>query len=36
MQLTPEQQQIGKDNFNEAVSFTRRDFLIGGAAAPIA
>lgn len=33
MQLTPEQQQIGKDNFNEAVSFTRRDFLIGGAAA---
>jgi predicted dehydrogenase len=33
MQLTPQQQQIGKDNFNEAVSFTRRGFLVGAAAA---
>lgn len=23
MQLTPEQKQMGKDNFNEAVGFTR-------------
>jgi predicted dehydrogenase len=33
MQLTPEQQRIGKDNFHEAVSFTRRSFLVGAAAA---
>lgn len=33
MQLTPEQAQIGKDNFHEAVSFTRRSFLVGAAAA---
>ncbi|MCA9018701.1 MAG: twin-arginine translocation signal domain-containing protein, partial [Planctomycetaceae bacterium] len=33
MNLTPEQEQIGKDNFNEAVSFTRRDFLTAAAAA---
>jgi len=33
MQLTPEQEQIGKDNFHEAVSFTRRGFLVGAAAA---
>lgn len=33
MQLTPAQQQIGKDNFNEAVGFTRRSFLKGAAAA---
>lgn len=33
MQLTPEQEQIGKDNFHEAVSFTRRAFLTGAAAA---
>ena len=33
MNLTPEQEQIGKDNFNEAVSFTRRDFLTTAAAA---
>jgi len=33
MQLTPEQQRLGKDNFNEAVSFTRRAFLTGAAAA---
>jgi predicted dehydrogenase len=32
MQLTPEQQQLGKDNFHEAVSFTRRSFLVGAAA----
>lgn len=33
MHLTPEQEQIGKDNFNEAVGFTRRSFLKGAAAA---
>lgn len=33
MHLTPEQEQIGKDNFNEAVAFTRRDFLKSSAAA---
>ena len=33
MQLTPEQEQLGKENFNEAVSFTRRSFLVGAAAA---
>jgi predicted dehydrogenase len=33
MQLTPEQQRLGKDNFHEAVSFTRRSFLVGAAAA---
>lgn len=33
MQLTPEQQRVGKDNFHEAVSFTRRSFLVGAAAA---
>lgn len=33
MQLTPEQQRIGKDNFHEAVSVTRRAFLTGAAAA---
>lgn len=33
MQLTPEQEQIGKDNFNEAVAFSRRDFIVGAAAA---
>ena len=27
MELTPEQIQIGKDNFNEAIGFTRRDIL---------
>ena len=32
MQLTPEQERIGKDNFHEAVSFTRRAFLTGAAA----
>lgn len=32
MQLTPAQQQLGKDNFHEAVSFSRRDFLAGAAA----
>jgi predicted dehydrogenase len=32
MQLTPEQQRVGKDNFHEAVSFTRRSFLVGAAA----
>ncbi|HLQ45994.1 MAG TPA: Gfo/Idh/MocA family oxidoreductase [Planctomycetaceae bacterium] len=33
MQLTPEQKQMGKDNFNEAVGFSRREFLVGAAAA---
>ena len=33
MQLTPEQKQMGKDNFNEAVGFGRREFLTGAAAA---
>ncbi len=33
MQLTPEQQRLGKDNFHEAVSFTRRALLTGAAAA---
>ncbi len=33
MQLTPEQVQTGKDNFNEAVGFTRRSFLKGAATA---
>ncbi len=33
MQLTPEQKQLGKDNFNEAVGFSRREFLTGAAAA---
>lgn len=32
MNLTPEQEQIGKDNFNEAVSLTRRDFITAAAA----
>jgi predicted dehydrogenase len=29
MNLTPEQREIGKQNFNEAVGTTRRDFLTG-------
>jgi len=33
MQLTAEQREIGKANFNEAVGFTRRSFLAGAAAA---
>ncbi|MBD3672446.1 MAG: Gfo/Idh/MocA family oxidoreductase [Planctomycetaceae bacterium] len=33
MKLTPEQIQIGKDNFHEAVGYTRRDFFKGAAAA---
>jgi len=34
MQLTPEQQRLGKDNFHEAVAgVTRRGFLVGAAAA---
>lgn len=32
MQLTPEQKQLGKDNFNEAVAFSRRALLTGVAA----
>ena len=33
MNLTPEQKQRGQDNFHEAASFSRRDFLKGAAAA---
>jgi predicted dehydrogenase len=33
MNLTPEQKQVGKDNFQEAVGFNRRSFLKGAAAA---
>ncbi|HEY4259264.1 MAG TPA: Gfo/Idh/MocA family oxidoreductase, partial [Schlesneria sp.] len=33
MQLTPEQEQLGKENFNEAVAFSRRAFLVSAAAA---
>ncbi len=32
MQLTPEQLQVGKDNFNNAIGVTRREFLSGVAA----
>jgi len=32
LHLTPEQKQIGKDNFNEAVGINRRDFIKGLAA----
>ena len=32
MQLTPEQKQLGKENFNEAVGFSRREFLAGAGA----
>jgi predicted dehydrogenase len=32
MMLTPEQEQIGQDNFHEAVGFTRRDFMKAAAA----
>ena len=28
-QLTPEEKKIGKDNFDEAIGVTRRDFLQG-------
>lgn len=33
--LTPEQKQTGKDNFNEAVGVTRRDFVKGVASAGV-
>jgi hypothetical protein len=36
MNLTPEQQKVGKENFNEAVAVTRRDFLSGTVAAGLA
>ena len=35
MNLTPEQKQIGKDNFDEVVGETRRDFLKKGIAAGV-
>lgn len=34
MQLTPAQQQLGKDNFNEA-AFTRRSLMVGAAAVAV-
>ncbi len=36
MNLTPEQQKVGKENFNDAVAVTRRDFLSGTVAAGLA
>ena len=36
MNLTEEQKQIGKENFDDAVNITRRDFLSGTVAAGIA
>ena len=36
MNLSPEEKQIGKDNFDEAVGTTRRDFLKGTIAATVA
>jgi predicted dehydrogenase len=36
MNLSPDEKKIGKDNFNEAVGTTRRDFLKGGIAATVA
>lgn len=33
MLLTPEQEKIGRDNFNEVVGVSRRDFMKGAAAA---
>ena len=36
MNLSPEEKQIGKENFNEAVGTTRRDFLKGSVAAAVA
>jgi predicted dehydrogenase len=36
MNLTPEQKTIGKENFNDAVAITRRDFLSGTVAAGLA
>ena len=36
MNLSPEEKQVGKDNFNEATGTTRRDFLKGGIAATVA
>jgi predicted dehydrogenase len=36
MNLTEQQKQIGKENFDEAVAITRRDFLAGTVAAGIA
>ena len=35
MEITPEQTQIGKDNFNEVVGITRRDMMKATAAAGI-
>jgi predicted dehydrogenase len=36
MNLSPEEKKIGKDNFQEAVGTTRRDFLMGSIAATVA
>jgi len=35
MNLSPEEKQVGKDNFNESVGTTRRDFLNKGIAATV-
>ena len=35
MEITPEQTQIGKDNFNEVVGITRRDMMNATAAAGV-
>lgn len=36
MNLTEQQKQIGKENFDEAVAISRRDFLAGTVAAGVA
>ena len=36
MNLSPEEKKIGKENFQEAVGTTRRDFLKGSIAATVA
>jgi predicted dehydrogenase len=36
MNLSPEEKQVGKDNFNEATGTTRRDFLKGAVATAVA
>jgi hypothetical protein len=36
MNLTEQQKQIGKDNFTDAISISRRDFLTGSVAAGVA
>ncbi|HEY6565496.1 MAG TPA: gfo/Idh/MocA family oxidoreductase, partial [Pirellulaceae bacterium] len=33
MSLSPEEKKIGKDNFYDAIGYTRREFLLGSLAA---